>query len=550
MKRLSLLKNIESIKTFDVEKALLEELTHYESNVYFPITQARVTPKTAAEKACYLVQSSNIQFALSESGAGQEIATLLQQQDIKHRAVYLSVSAYSRNASDSRYWPEDIDTSLLKSYISPTRLKQQLDVEYRMIPTYPKLRRAAIANTMRTSHYNGHGWIGYKGQLWLNQPPIEVIMHVRLFHSGIPEQKIDAGKLGINLAYAINNAAIRNSSEQFYKGLIGGIQADLVEVDNISFQGQSLAHLQEESSQKLLKYGLTNIILVSDDNRAISGQSFNDDIISGMQNKIELTKESGSFPLTECGISHKIQKWDPFTASAYDITQTDEALHYLQKLKDNQEARRNLEVITEIINSATDPIDRKIKEMNTRGFVQGLVSEIDSSDFIHMLFSRPFSPIYESVSMRASDLARNYHLPLPHIINKQLIQKILKRDYDRIQLTPPSPGNCQLLRKFSIFKHVQSTPLRDKTINTDGWIAVRAQQDPAGEAKNVILHLKTSDTAAPQSNSLASKITVNLWHGFFNISHNPTDFRNGLLEGIDAKRHDLNLEILENELSL
>lgn len=503
---------------------------------------AGAVPSSAAEKASTLVQSGDLEFSLSETGAGQEIAKLLQQQDPCKKSIFLSISTYSREASDSRYAKENIDFSIFRSHINPVRLKQQLEVEYQVLPIDPKSRRAVIANTIRTSRGNGHGWIGYKGQLRLGEPPVEVMMHVRLFHPTTSEQKSECGRLGVNLAYSINEAVTKNNSEQFYKGLIEGIQVGRAEVDSISFQGPSLDHLQMESPRKLLEYGLAKVILVYD-GLAISGQSFQNNVVAEIHDRIALCKDILSSNRTECGVSHQIQKWDGLAKNIHDITLSEEAQLYLQDLKDSQDGRRNSETISKIINNAADPIDRKIKEMNTRGFVQGLISEVDSSDFIHMLFERPFSPIYESISVRTSDLGTRYGSLDFHNINCSLIRLILDQDYKRVQLTPPSPGSSQLLRKFTIFKHVQNNLVRHNSIDIDGWIAVQAQLVPEGEANKIIVHLRASDIHPSQVEPLASKITVNLWYGFFNFSDNKEDFKKSLFVGVDKEGAHIHLDI-------
>ena len=506
-------------------------------------------PGSATEKARTLVQQGDLEFSLSETGAGQEIAKLLQQHDPCKKSIFLSVSTYSRESSDSRYSKENIDPSILRSYINPARLKQQLEFEYQMLSIDSQSRRAVIANTMRTSRENGHGWIGYKGQLRLGEPPIEVIMHVRLFHPTTFEQKSESGRLGVNLAYSINEARIKNNTAQFYKVLIEGLQAGKVEIDSILFQGSNLDHLQIESARKLLEYGLAKVILVSD-GLAISGQSFQNDVIAEIQEKIARCKAVLFSNQTDCRVSHQIQKWDPLTKKIQDITQTEEALLYLQDLKDNKNGRRNSETISKILNNATDPIDRKIKEMNTKGFVQGLISEIDSSDFTNMLFERPFSPVYESISIRSSDLARRYGFLNVSNINISLMRFILDKDYNRIQLARPSAGSNQVLRKFTLFKHVQNNLVKHNSIDLDGWIAVQAQQVPEGTATKIIVHLSASDIHPSQVAPLASTITVNLWYGFFNFADNKEEFKKSLFVGIDQENDHIDLDIQDTDLFL
>lgn len=486
------------------------------------------TITTAADKACYLMQYDNLQLTLSEIGAGQEITNLLQPYDIDNRAIYLSISPYSREASDGRYHSENTDVSLFIHYIRHVRLKQQLEIEFDALPPIPDAKRAVIASTVRTSHHNGHGWIGYKGQLRFDEAPVEVMIHVRLYHPTIPQQKNEVGRLGVNLAYAINHTEITQNSEKFYRSLKEGLQTEYVEIDHISIMGHEIYHLQIKASEKLLKYELAKQVMLCG-NLAVAGQSFSNHILSQLQENL----------------SYSINKYDHLKNKMYSLTNQEDISDYLETLKDHPCAKRTTQSISEIMNSATDLIDRKIKTMNTQGFVQGKICEINHSDFTQILFARPFSPIYECTSLASKNVAKTYQIEENQTLDETLITEVLNHDYNSIQLPAPVVGNKQLLRKFSLFKYVENNTEKNISKETKGWVALKAQKQVDETAHNIILHLKTSNPSPSKTSQVAAKLAVNLWYGFFNSPNNATSLQDNLLEGINTNGHTIDIDMIK-----
>jgi hypothetical protein len=320
-----------------------------------------------------------------------------------------------------------------------------------------------------------------------------------------------------------------------------------VQIDALYFQGRRLSHLANDSAKKLLKYGLAKRLLVLNNN-AISGQSFQNDSLSQIQNELLLPADERLSSLKDKGLYFQVSQWEQSSISMFEDIDIKSACGYLENMKELETPRRRIDIISKIINSANDPIDRKIKEMNTSGFVQGVVAEIGNADFSHMLFSRTFSPIYESTSMPIFEALSSHSLSLLHGIDKKLVETCLEADYKRIQLPKPNKGMSQLLRRFSIFKQVDNSFDNDEVTNVKAWVGIRAEQHPEGQAKNIILQLSAKSSNSTIVNDAIAKVTVNLWYGFFNNASNRSDFAQNLREGIDKNNDALEITIIQNDL--
>ncbi len=464
---------------------------------------------------------ADLQISVAEIGAGQETAKLLLGQDPHRDAVFMSVTSYSREASDARYG-EDIKDPDTLGYINPSRLDQQLAKEYSVMDSIAKKRKAVISNTMRTSSRNGHGWIGYMGELTVGGRPVKVKMHVRLFQDSSGKQKDATGKLGVNLAYALNSPAIRENPDRFFKALKEGFLEGDIEIDAISLEGEALAHLQGTATSKLLEHNLAKKVLVSKEGRSIAGQSLSLSRLEGLKKTLVssddelMGSEKHAAPATE-----GVRVWDPHAHVMKAVDTPDVVETYLAGFAPEVGSRRNPQVIDGIIHAKDSPMGSKIRAMNAAGFIQGTVVEVGSSKLSDELFGRPFVPVFESASLRFTDLRSRYHgLSSSSSLTEDSIAKMLDEDYDRVTPTPPRPDAKQVLRKYAIIKTLEKVPGKEP-LQYMGWVALKGQFVPGPDGVPVQVIVKFIASSGTDADKLATQIAVNLWHSFGNPQTDP-----------------------------
>ncbi len=215
-----------------------------------------------SNKALKINLDHSIFGTIAEIGGGQEVAREFFRAGGASRTVAKSISAYDKNFSDAFY------KSKSGRYVSETRLKKMLDIEYSEIVDILKSERGsttrffAFANTVETLNYKknnqGHGWIGIRFQHTAQSEPNDVILHTILHENDTFLQQGTLGILGINLIYACY--FYNENSDDFLTSLLDNLSYSRLEINMISISGSCFENYDNRLlSVKLVKHGLTPV---------------------------------------------------------------------------------------------------------------------------------------------------------------------------------------------------------------------------------------------------------------------------------------------------
>jgi hypothetical protein len=214
---------------------------------------------TTEEKALKINLTPDIYGCFAEIGAGQEVAANFFKAGGSSGTIAHSQSAYDMKVSDSMYGEA-------QRYVCEERLTTMLDIEYeslkRRLPgKYKEARFFAFCNTVESLNYHktnqGQGWVGMKFQLGLDQPPNEVILHIKMHDNSHKAQQETLGILGVNLIYACYFA--HHDLDEFLTSLVHRLPRDKMEIDMIRVSGPDFENVDNRIiALNLVKRGITD----------------------------------------------------------------------------------------------------------------------------------------------------------------------------------------------------------------------------------------------------------------------------------------------------
>ena len=203
----------------------------------------------------------------AEIGAGQEVARHFFQAGGASGTIAKTISAYDMTFSDAIY-------GKAPRYVSRERLITMLDHEYRLLEerlAEVRGERTAFfvfADTVATRNFMGdneaHGWMGIRFQIHPQEPPNDIIIHVRMWDKETILQQAALGIIGVNLIYGA--CYFRTAPEKFIRSLVDHLGVDRIEVDMLKFSGPAFAQVDNRLlSLLLVQTGLTNAVMFGSD---------------------------------------------------------------------------------------------------------------------------------------------------------------------------------------------------------------------------------------------------------------------------------------------
>jgi hypothetical protein len=125
-----------------------------------------------------------------------------------------------------------------------------------------------FGDTVATLGYKGendaHGWLGIRFQIHPQEPPNNIILHVRMWDKETVLQQEALGIIGVNFIYGAFN--YRTSPEKFIRSLADNLSTDRIEVDMLKFTGPAFAQVDNRLlSLLLVQTGLTNAVMFGPD---------------------------------------------------------------------------------------------------------------------------------------------------------------------------------------------------------------------------------------------------------------------------------------------
>jgi hypothetical protein len=218
-----------------------------------------MTP-TTRDKAFELNLDPQVYGTFAEIGAGQETANWFFRVSGAAGLVAKTISAYDMTMSDAIY-------GRTERYVSAARLGAMLDHEYaiqleRLGPKRGKdTTFFSFCNTVRARGYKDsgecHGWLGVRFQLNPEDPPSDIILHVRLLDHRTIDQMEALGVIGVNLIHSAFRH--RGHLKRFVESLLDNLTTERVEVDLLKFTGHGYSFFDNRlCALQLVESGLTD----------------------------------------------------------------------------------------------------------------------------------------------------------------------------------------------------------------------------------------------------------------------------------------------------
>ncbi len=228
------------------------------------------------QKALEINLSERIYGTFAEIGAGQEVARIFFKVGAAAGTIAKTMSAYDKTFSDRIYGEEKSGR-----YVCEKRLYKMLDHEYgllheRLREERPKDLFFVFADTIAALNYQrtikGHGWMGVRFQLQHDQPPNDLVIHVKMLDNDTQLQQSAIGVLGVNLIYACfhHHQDIPNLVES----LLDGIK-ERVKIDLIRLSGPQFAEVDNRLiCLYMVQKGLTDVAMFGPQGQGIHASEF------------------------------------------------------------------------------------------------------------------------------------------------------------------------------------------------------------------------------------------------------------------------------------
>jgi len=222
------------------------------------------TPLALAAKALSINLNEQQYGSIVEIGAGQEVARNFFRVGAAAGTIAKTSSAYDMAVSDAIYGKGG-------RYVSRERVEKILNYEFQLCVERLESTRPddstffAYAASVEAKAYGRenecHGWIGiqFQGEAKQN-PPNQVICHVRMLDKTNGRQSEALGILGVNLIYA--SFHYRHDVNTFIKSLKDNLGDDRIEIDLIHFSGDHFKDVDNRlSSLLLVENWLTRVVM-------------------------------------------------------------------------------------------------------------------------------------------------------------------------------------------------------------------------------------------------------------------------------------------------
>ena len=212
------------------------------------------TPLALAAKALSINLNEQQYGSIVEIGAGQEVARNFFKVGAAAGTIAKTSSAYDMAVSDAIYGKGG-------RYVSRERVEKILNYEFQLCVERLEDTREddttffAYAATVEAKAYKRenecHGWIGIQFQGGAKQnPPNQVVCHVRMLNKTNKQQSEALGILGVNLIYA--SFHYRHDVNIFIQSLKDNLGDDRIEIDLIHFSGDHFKDVDNRLASVLL----------------------------------------------------------------------------------------------------------------------------------------------------------------------------------------------------------------------------------------------------------------------------------------------------------
>jgi hypothetical protein len=203
--------------------------------------------RRALEKVRRLVDADVGLGSVTEIGAGQLVADLLERIAGSGSTVVSKGSSYGMEMSAHRYGAARA--------VSFERLSAMLDRDYGELESRVTTlglqgkKLFAFANTVATkAGGHGAGWLGIEFQAERGGPRNRIMLHVRMLQDSVPDQEAALAALGVNLMTAALKSLDREP-RAFSRALFDGVDHGAIAVDFVDCSGTDLTDWQPREIQ-------------------------------------------------------------------------------------------------------------------------------------------------------------------------------------------------------------------------------------------------------------------------------------------------------------
>lgn len=228
------------------------------------------------QKALEINLDDKIYGSFAEIGAGQEVARHFFQVGAAAGTIAKTISAYDKVVSDKIYGIESTGR-----YVCESRVYKMLDHEYELMETRldnerPNTCFFAFADSVAAINFSktikGNGWLGIRFQLQPQEPPNDLVIHVKMLDKNNQLQQQAIGILGVNMVYACYH--YHNDPEALLESLIDSLKGR-VKIDMVRLTGPDFEEVDNRwLSLMLVKHKLSEIVMFNENGQSVHASEF------------------------------------------------------------------------------------------------------------------------------------------------------------------------------------------------------------------------------------------------------------------------------------
>ena len=129
--------------------------------------------------------------------------------------------------------------------------------------------------------------------------------------------------------------------------------------------------------------------------------------------------------------------------------------------------------------------------------------------------------------------------PASRYVSRQRLKAMLDHEYAQLlERLGPSRGERT---KFFVFADTVATRAYGRTEMGHGWVGVRFQTQPGGEASEIIIHARLTDSTAPRQQEALGVVGVNLIFAAIHKHGEPANLIGSLMDDLSRERVEIDM---------
>lgn len=186
--------------------------------------------------------------------------------------------------------------------------------------------------------------------------------------------------------------------------------------------------------------------------------------------------------------------------------------------------------------------NRKALAINLDGRLYGTIAEIGAGQEVARIFfqaggaSGSIAKTMSAYDMTVSDAIYG---KAPRYVSRERLVKMLDHEYGLLlQRLAAARGEKT---KFFVFADTVSAQSFKGGSDCHGWMGVRYQSEPNGEANQIVLHVRMWDRENLAQQEALGIVGINLVHGAFTFQHDPRKLLQSLADNLSEGRIEIDM---------